>query len=1788
MNLLSKMTATALSVCSALTAGAQLPLEPDFAFPQQVIAAADPVLRDGSGLARMQALMQIICANSAIDPDSVFTAPAKVEALIATEKSPDIRGLLMLYEARLLSGIYQSNSYKYNQVDAPLTPRPESIAEWSGAQFRAAVSELISAGMEQIQLQARRPLREYLQVINASDASMRYYPTLGDFAYASARTSLQGCNDNGMAATIAGQAYESAGEHSLFRAVAACWLPDTAAKLYSEYPKGEYGAYLLLALNNSVERYKYVDMLREYLSDNSRNALTEAVEQQLQSLTNPAMRFDVPHTAAPGVEFTGLITHDYTGSTGFNIYRVSNPEVIDVSKRNLVRTAQIQLDTDSLRGNVTDTVRLTLDRAGIYIIKPVINGKENKQKWQSAEICVTPFVPVLTTNGSAGTLILTDYATGNPAVGVKAWIRDSRGTSARRQAGVTNDDGLTEFTLPSAGRNNSNRFVLSLTDNGTDYYYPSGLDIYSYTRHVGNENYTGSVMVDRPLYHPGDSVAWSVVAIRNIPSQKRSEPLANAPLKVIFRNANYQPVDTAVVTTDRYGRASGRFATAADMLTGNYSIQIESGDRYIASQSVMVSDFKAPVFELTDLAVADGVISGRAVTYTGMAVAEAGVSVDFSRYEWWGWRRGTGETIASATGTTDAEGHFAIAVPQEVLSADCDIQCTARVTSAAGEYADARTVFAAGKPLHLVYDARTDRFDTSSPVVLPVRVLNSDGKSANARVRWTLSAAGLPELSGTADVDSAGITINAANAAAGRYSLSVMPVDTARCDSLHAIADIYLYNLADNAVPAGAQVFVPVSDITVRPDETATLTVGVCDDTYIYALCPLSDDRCRVMPLHLSAGFHKVDIPAIADVDERTITLIAVRNGAVITENVNITVDRGEKLTLTAASWRDRLVPGSREEWTFTLSRADGQPVSGAMTATMYNHALDALGTLNWPSALSRWVNSLRADISALPAGLASYYYSPARRGAISATIPSTPGFRYITEYSIRIRGLRAYNSMAKSAATGAVPEPEAATDGVLMEMETVATADYGAAENAGLTQAETESNTLRDGQTLQAFWMPDLSIGTDGNVTIRFHVPESNATWAFRAFAWDETLHSASAMRDIVANRPLMVEPSLPRFLREGDSATLLATIYNNSGETDTVTAVIEIFDPVSGAIRDTRTSTEVILDGSSAIVSMPVKADVGSTVAGYRIRVRSPRYSDGEQDAIPVLPSGTTVVESDNFVLTAERPEFETVLPSDSTSIVALQYCQNPVWDVVRSLPDLLRTDKNMSSIEAARGAYGALTADGLLVKYPEIKQVIDLWQASPADSALVSDLMKNEDIKIALLGQTPWMTAAASETERMGRLAVTFDRRNISSTLDRAVSTLRKLQLADGGFAWGSWCDNSSLWATTAVLTTVGRLNPQLMAASDSRLRTIVDKALRYCDEHVRDNDFGYVTMLTMYPDYCPTTLNARTAVEKTVQYIIANWRNAPTALKARYALILDANGHKALAIEIMKSIREFGVETPDGALTFPSVTNVDSYTTLLEAFTRIAPEKSDIDQMRRWLMLRTRVSDDMGAYDPAALVSAILATGTAWTTLDTQTAAVSVGGIALRPDAVEVASGEFSTRLSAAHAGKRLTVTRGDNSHVSYGSLTTVAKRQMTEVAARACESLSVEKRLMVQRDGQWVVTDRVRLGERVRVQLLINATEDLEYVTVNDERAAALEPVDQLPGYVYASSLGFYRENSDSRTRLFVNRMPRGTYYLTYDMTASVAGHFASGIATVQSQYAPEVTAHSGGTILTVE
>ena len=125
-------------------------------------------------------------------------------------------------------------------------------------------------------------------------------------------------------------------------------------------------------------------------------------------------------------------------------------------------------------------------------------------------------------------------------------------------------------------------------------------------------------------------------------------------------------------------------------------------------------------------------------------------------------------------------------------------------------------------------------------------------------------------------------------------------------------------------------------------------------------------------------------------------------------------------------------------------------------------------------------------------------------------------------------------------------------------------------------------------------------------------------------------------------------------------------------------------------------------------------------------------------------------------------------------------------------------------------------------------------------------------------------------------------------------------------------------------------------------------------------------------------------------------------------------------------------------------------------------------------------------------------------------------------------------------------------------------------------------MCIRDSLTALRDGRWQFVDEVKAGERIRVLLTIKNTRDLEYVTVIDRRAACLEPVDQLPGMVWSGSVGFYRENLDSSTNLFINYLPKGTWQLTVEMTASMSGTFTTGICTVQSQLAPSITAHSAG------
>lgn len=143
--------------------------------------------------------------------------------------------------------------------------------------------------------------------------------------------------------------------------------------------------------------------------------------------------------------------------------------------------------------------------------------------------------------------------------------------------------------------------------------------------------------------------------------------------------------------------------------------------------------------------------------------------------------------------------------------------------------------------------------------------------------------------------------------------------------------------------------------------------------------------------------------------------------------------------------------------------------------------------------------------------------------------------------------------------------------------------------------------------------------------------------------------------------------------------------------------------------------------------------------------------------------------------------------------------------------------------------------------------------------------------------------------------------------------------------------------------------------------------------------------------------------------------------------------------------------------------------------------------------------------------------------------------------------------------------------------------------MQSVTADATDELRIRKEFWVEAaDGSWskapVAADgslQFHVGQRVQVRLVIVCTKELEYLTLADERPAFLEPVDQTSGYRWDGTF-HYLETKDSQTRLYFTRLAEGSHVATYDCHVTNSGRFAVGIATIQSQYAPQFVAHSAG------
>lgn len=1833
---------------------------PDFAYPQEVMADASQqlalALRNNDGDAIVSSVINYSLAKTAIDVDSLPLVIACIDSVSSLRISPATASLLHLLKAKALADYYSGNSYDLDRRTTTGT-LPADISLWSGSQLKDAIMSECRLSLAAPEALKAVSVTSYPLSIVCDETVRPLYPTLFDFVSYSTSRLLCSVSDSaslftigaitnpvtptppGTPSTIAQaidivNSWVSANPRPAPARIAALLC---RVNLINSYPRyGFTAATTVTALNQALALYgeneatpyaiellidfqtydipenavrTYYNVLKQFADSNPGYVRINSVKNLLSSIENRSIRISGPATVFPGTNAQFTVKANNTRKLSLRVRRVPQ----SLKSKNIIRKSQvthcpvvqtIELEfPDTVPFTATKTFNVCVSDFGRYIIESELNASN-----YFPIFCCTGLYP-FTSNSNPTVAYVVDAFTGAPlkdvTITARQRFRDKDETSVK----VTDSDGKALFTFPDRYRFRSTEFSCV---KGDDKFAPplyASIENYNAEKDDYEKN-TADVYFSLPVYHPGDTIDFVAVVLssKQTGNTTIARPLQSKKVNVALNDVNGIEVDSLTILTDAFGRISGRLKVPESGITGNYGVLLRDERQLIGSNYIMVSDYKLPTYTVTvETALTDNRISaikGKATTFSGMPVAGAAVSVKLNNSRpLFYYGNDTQTDIFVKETVTGADGSFSVDVTDTELSA-CPwpqgiYTASATVTSAAGETEAAQTVFTDSKELS-VYCSEIRSVDITRPCELPVTVHNAKGESVAVPLRITVSNTTDSVVFNTESTLCNKTTIDFGTLTPGRYDISIEAVGFPQ--TAWSQSGVVIYNPSAKESPVSDTVWTYMTQLNVNTDaRKAEIPVWAADDNtpvLVSTGSPMHIDSERWVTLHKGRNVIKVNLSS--DADEFNVNILSVRNSRMtdLTIKLNRTLP-SKNIRISVENFRDRLVSDTDESLTVRITPESGSTESYPVILGIYNKALDKIVASRWSFSNPVNYRGFYRYIFTHPQ-FSDYTIEKAQKlSEISFNMPSLN----LHDMSFG-RGNRIfYTEMAMPRSAVSMKSARvAATDIMVDSVDTNNSVDSVEEDNAvdanetdgGATPNEKASETFRPAEVPLMLFAPALTTRPDGTLEVAFHVSDANSTWVMNILSYSSEMFGAVDTRDFITSKPVMVTPNRPRFLRQGDEMTLISTAFNNTDSTALIKTSVEILNPADRSVIATFTDTLEILPDGSATFSAPITTQNGLPMLLVRVKASDGSYSDGEQFLIPVLASEQRVTESEVFYLDPTENVYSTEIKSGKDTDITLTFRENPAWEVASALPGLSK-DGASTATSTAQALYSAAVADGLMRSYPAIADAISNWLSTSDVKSLIES---NEELKQFMLTSTPWVSNATSDTERMQRLALLFNKKDISKSISSCISRLSELKTSEGGWCWSYYFDRASEWATSSVLCYLAMLKNLDYLPDNRNLDGMIADGIAYLDReaakaytlHKTAAPISLAYIHSCFPDIQPASTAASQALNKCISNLVGSWKRSSTTGKAESAIVLEKSKYPSEAREILNSLNQFAVSSPGGGMWWPSadrsfLSSSTATSLILNAYAQISPDAPEIDRIRQYLIINKQLQDWGSGVSATYCVNAILQSGSDWLSLPGNTR-ISVDGSEIPLSQSDRLTGAVVAQLPTEGA-HRITITRSGN-NPAWGSIMQTSTRPMTEIAAASMPEISITKEILSGSGDNWNATDSLRLGETVKVRLIIKTTRDMDYLTVSDSRAACLEPVIQTPRPVYCDGAVFYLENCDASTNLFIDTLRRGTYILEYEMRVNNSGSFTSGIATVQSQYAPEFTAHSAGTVYTVE
>jgi hypothetical protein len=778
------------------------------------------------------------------------------------------------------------------------------------------------------------------------------------------------------------------------------------------------------------------------------------------------------------------------------------------------------------------------------------------------------------------------------------------------------------------------------------------------------------------------------------------------------------------------------------------------------------------------------------------------------------------------------------------------------------------------------------------------------------------------------------------------------------------------------------------------------------------------------------------------------------------------------------------------------------------------------------------------------------------------------------------------------------------------------------------------------------AFFFPSLQSADDGSVTIEFTLPDTLTTWQFKSLAHDASLRSGTLLDTAVAAKDLMVEPVVPRFLREGDVVEIPVKVGNRSTGSLAGKVRLELFDARTGDSRQALLETPAeqpfeLAAGQSKPVVFRVRVADGTETLRYLATGVAGRAADGEEAFLPVLSRRVLVDES--VPITLRGPGTRTVTvqrlanienhPSIASQSLVVQAASNPAWYAVLALPSIAEpTDESVETLFTR--LYANAWAGHIARSDERIAAVFEQWRnPPPGQKPLESPLEKNSELMQTLLAETPWVREAVDEREARHRIGLLFDANRAAEEQTSALRRLEGMRAGDGGWPWfpgGRTCTP----VTLSILAGFGRLRaagvdldiqPALATLPwlDGRFVEWQREALKVKGEPTIDSGIALALYArSFFAADMPPQGEAAAAIDFWRAVARKTWMKVDARRsQGHLAIALFRSGDRETALSIIDSLRQRAVDAdvkpgeekdawqgmwwrdPHPAWWQWAAAPIETQGVMIEAFDEVAGDRDAVEALKVWLLSQKRTSQWRGNRATADAIGALLGRGEDLLG-STELVTVDVGGEKIEPGKdgaprAEVGTGFIETRFTRREIEPRMgnvTLSRKEKG-LAFGGVHWQYLDDIANLPAVGRAELAIDKQLFVKRQtkaGPELVpaaedgSTRVEVGDELVVRLVVTSDRDYEFLELSDHRPSLTEPLDVLSGWRWADGAGWYLAIRDASTQMFFERLPRGTHVFEYSLRAAHRGTASSGFASIRSRYAPEFSAHSGSVGLDVE